>query len=166
MLRRDDIDRVYRSHGHVVWRRARAILASEDDARDLVQEVFRRLLENPSMFRGDSALSTFVYAMTTRLCLQRLRNRATRMRLDELHAPPPGALGGDAARATALRDILTHIPHELAEAAVYYYVDEMTHQEIAVVLGCSRRRVGDLLVRFHDEVGRLFTEPVALEEVS
>lgn len=166
MLRREDIDRVCRSHGHVVWRRARAILGDREEARDLVQEVFRRLVENPALFRGDSALSTFVYAMTTRLCLQRLRNRATRIRLDELHAPPPGDHGRDAARLTALRRILARIPDELAEAAVYYYADEMTHREIAIVLGCSRRRVGDLLARFHAKARRMVADPFPLEEVS
>jgi RNA polymerase sigma-70 factor (ECF subfamily) len=46
------------------------------------------------------------------------------------------------------------VPEELAQAAVYYYADEMTHEEIAEVLRCSRRHVGDLLERLHQEVGR------------
>jgi RNA polymerase sigma-70 factor (ECF subfamily) len=30
---------------------------------------------------------------------------------------------------------------------VYHYLDGMSHAEVAEVLGCSRRHVGDLLVR-------------------
>jgi MarR-like DNA-binding transcriptional regulator SgrR of sgrS sRNA len=31
----------------------------------------------------------------------------------------------------------------------------MSHQEIADGLGCSRRHVGNLLVRFHEQLDRL-----------
>ena len=42
---------------------------------------------------------------------------------------------------------LARLPEPLAQVAVYRYVDEMTHDEIARILGCSRRHVGDLLER-------------------
>ncbi len=36
--------------------------------------------------------------------------------------------------------------------AVYYYLDEMTQDEIAALLGCSRRNVGRMLARLHDQL--------------
>jgi RNA polymerase sigma-70 factor (ECF subfamily) len=45
------------------------------------------------------------------------------------------------------------MPDELAQVVVYAYVDEMTHQEIADVLRCSRRQVGNLLQRALELVG-------------
>jgi RNA polymerase sigma-70 factor (ECF subfamily) len=39
------------------------------------------------------------------------------------------------------------MPEELAKAAIYHFVDGLTHQEISEILGCSRRHVGDLLAR-------------------
>jgi RNA polymerase sigma-70 factor (ECF subfamily) len=39
------------------------------------------------------------------------------------------------------------LPEPLGHVAVYYYLDELTHEEIAELLGCSRRHVGNLLVR-------------------
>jgi MarR-like DNA-binding transcriptional regulator SgrR of sgrS sRNA len=35
----------------------------------------------------------------------------------------------------------------------------MTHEEIADLLGCSRRKVGYLLDRFHSRASRLITLP-------
>jgi DNA-binding transcriptional regulator LsrR (DeoR family) len=37
---------------------------------------------------------------------------------------------------------------------VHYYFDQMTQAEIAEVMGCSRRHVGDLLERFRREMER------------
>jgi RNA polymerase sigma-70 factor (ECF subfamily) len=47
----------------------------------------------------------------------------------------------------ALRELLVLLPDELARAAVYYYLDEMTYDEIAQTMRCSRRHVANLLKR-------------------
>jgi DNA-directed RNA polymerase specialized sigma24 family protein len=39
------------------------------------------------------------------------------------------------------------MPEPLALVAVYYYVDELSHAEIARIMGCSSRHVGNLLER-------------------
>jgi RNA polymerase sigma-70 factor (ECF subfamily) len=51
-----------------------------------------------------------------------------------------------------LRGILRDLDEQLAYLAIYRFVDEMTHAEIAVQLGCSRRHVGDLLVRLEEKL--------------
>jgi RNA polymerase sigma-70 factor (ECF subfamily) len=48
---------------------------------------------------------------------------------------------------TLLRQTLALLQPEAAQAAVYYFLDGMTHEEIAHVMGCSRRHVGDVLDR-------------------
>jgi RNA polymerase sigma-70 factor (ECF subfamily) len=147
-----ELENAYRDHGHMVLRRARRILGNEEEARDIVQELFTQLARGRG-FEGRSSVTTFLYAATTNLCLTRIRNEKTRARL--LAARPPA---GEAAAATAearvtLAELLGELPRELADVAVYYHADEMTQEEIAEVLGCSRRRVGDLLARLHAQVG-------------
>jgi RNA polymerase sigma factor (sigma-70 family) len=154
------IESLYRAHGHVVLRRARSLLGSEEDARDVVQEVFASLVRYPAQFRGESSMTTWLYAATTNGCLNRLRNRRTRARLLSERPPAPAAGGPPRAESAAiLKDLFAHIPEELAHAAIYYYADEMTHDEIATVLGCSRRHVGDLLERLRAHVERQEVSP-------
>jgi RNA polymerase sigma-70 factor (ECF subfamily) len=47
------------------------------------------------------------------------------------------------------RRILARVPEDLASVAIYYYFDQLTHAEIAELIPCSRRQVGNLLERFH-----------------
>ena len=41
-------------------------------------------------------------------------------------------------------EILARLSEDEAALAVYLYCDELTHDEVAGLLGCSRRHVGDL----------------------
>lgn len=153
-----DVGALYQSHGHVVLRRARQILGNEAEAEEALQEVFISLVKRPDQFQGRSALSTFLYGMTTNLCLNRIRNRKNRQRLLDVHVKPmtEQSKPSPAEKMTLLRQLLVKVePPELAEVATYYYMDEMTHAEIAEVLGCSRRHVGNLLDRFHEAAEKI-----------
>jgi len=144
-----DVEDWYRRYGHSVLRRARQIMANDDDAGEILQEVFATLVARPDQFDRRSAPSTFLYAMTTHACLARLRDRKNRTRLiDEQVRPWSSELDPRSPDAAAIvRGELARLPEQEARAAVYYHLDGMTHAEIADVLGCSRRHVGDLLER-------------------
>jgi RNA polymerase sigma factor (sigma-70 family) len=59
-----------------------------------------------------------------------------------------------------VRDLLVKLPRDQASAAIYYHLDGMSHHEIAEVLGCSRRHVGDLLERIRAQVRQLVEEAI------
>jgi RNA polymerase sigma factor (sigma-70 family) len=141
---------IYVRHAASVYRRALALLGSEAEAHEVLQDLFLGLLERPEQFRGRSQMSTFLYSATTHACLNRLRNQRNRARL--LREPsrtdtPPADDGAEAEQRVRVRQTLESLPEALAEVAVYYYVDELNQQEIADLLGCSRRHVGHLIER-------------------
>ena len=138
------IEQLYRSHGHVVLRRARILMGSEAEAQEALQEVFASLLHEPDAV-GTSAAG-WLYRATTHFCLNQLRNRRTGARLLEAAAPHV-AVGASAEMLAEVRSLLSRLPSEVAAAAVYHHVDGMTHTEVAELLGCSRRQVGYLLER-------------------
>ncbi len=147
------LDQLYRSHGSAILRRARAMLGSETEAQEVLHDVFASLLQNPGQFRGHSSIMTFLYRVTTNAALQRLRNHRTRQRLLERHLDPERDVLAQGQEAhSELRELVRRLPEDLAQLAVYYYLDEMTQDEIASVLGCSRQWVGKLLVRLHEHV--------------
>ncbi len=107
------------------------------------------LLREPHLYEGRSSMTTWLYRVTTNMCLNRMRNHKTRQRLLEAHvAPVVHEAHQDGADAWAVvRQFLDRMPEDLVRVAIFYSVDGMTHQEIAEVMGCSRRQVGNLLER-------------------
>jgi RNA polymerase sigma-70 factor (ECF subfamily) len=143
-----DVETLYRTYGPMVLRRARAILGEEQAARDAMQEVFVRVLGGAEAFRGEASPTTWLYRMTTNLCLNTIRDGARRADLlaerwivdEKLDAGHEGRL--------TVRRVLHGLPDELREIAVYYFVDQMNQDEIAELIGVSRRTVGNRLDEF------------------
>lgn len=146
------IDGLYRSYGPGVLRRARSLLGSEQAAWDALQEVFVRVLHNLDVFRGESSPMTWLYRITTNYCLNLLRDSARHKTRIRQHGLVLSAVDPDdpELRLTLLQ-VLHRMPDELCEAAVYHYLDRMTHEEIAEVMGVSRRTVGNHLKAFRDK---------------
>jgi RNA polymerase sigma-70 factor (ECF subfamily) len=158
----DDVATLYLQYGASVVRRAAQILRSGDDAQEILQDVFARLLARPELMDRARDPSTFLYAVTTNACLNRLRDQRHRARLVEREVRPwqhDVAPGSSQDRAIVL-DLLVKLPEDEASAAIYYYLDGMSHLEIADVLGCSRRHVGNLIDRVQARVRRLVEEAI------
>jgi RNA polymerase sigma-70 factor (ECF subfamily) len=139
----------YRTHGHHVLRRALRLLGNEADAGDVMHEVFLSLLDDPTQFEGRSSLTTWLYAATTNRCLNRLRDGRLRLRIvsERGETMPVASSIHHIEDAVQLRQLLTQLPADLATVAVYYFGEQMSHDEIASVLKCSRRHVGNLVER-------------------
>lgn len=139
----------YARYGSIVLRRARTLMGNATEASEVLQDVFLALHEKPDQFRGQSSIVTYLYSATTHCCLTRLRNEANRRRLRAQHVPDPEDDTGAArvAPETALfaRRLLAQLPDNLAQVAVHLAVDGMTQDEIAAAMGCSRRRVRELI---------------------
>ena len=145
--RRRSISKLYQSHGAIVLRRAYRITGSHDEAKDVLQELFRRLVERPESLDGARNQVAWLYGATTHMCLNRIRDHKNRERLLQERRPPEHAHEPSAEGVALLRQALESLPDDLGSVLVYYYLDQMTHAEIASMMDCSRRHVGNLLER-------------------
>lgn len=153
---------LYRQYGASVSRRAFQILRNADEAQEMLQDIFARLLERPELAQRARDPAAYLYAITTSACLNRLRDRKNRARLVEREIAPwrnDLASGSSQDRAMVI-ELLVKLPDEEASAAIYYHLDGMSHHEIAEVLGCSRRHVGHLIERLEARVRTLVDEAV------
>jgi RNA polymerase sigma factor (sigma-70 family) len=145
--RPDEREELYRKHAAGAYRRALRLIGNAADASEVVHDVFVSLFES-STHSQIGHMNAYLYGAVTHACLKRLRTRRTRARID---TERPLALdshpGTQAESALIARATLASMPEELAQVAVYYYLDELSHREIADVLGCSHRHVGNLLQR-------------------
>lgn len=155
-----EVEELYRRYGPTVLRRARAILRDEHAARDVLQETFLLAIQERS-FRGEASPMTWLYRITTNLCLNRIRDEGRRSELlaargEELEEARPA----DAEGKTTLAQLLRNVPDELREIAIYRWVDHMTQEEIAAIVKTSRRTVGNRLEEFR----RLAQEAAGVRE--
>jgi RNA polymerase sigma-70 factor, ECF subfamily len=134
---------LYGRYGSLVYRRALRMLGDAHAARDVCQEVFLRLLRCPPDFTQSSPVN-WLYKVTTNHCLNQIRDEQRRRKLLKTHAAYPP----EAEPHSSLSLLLHGFPEELQEIAVYYFVDEMSQEEIAGLLGISQRTVSNRLAAF------------------
>ncbi len=144
---------IYRSCAPQVHRRALQLLRDGDEALDVTQEVFERVLLGRHGDADPEGLVLWTYRVTTNLCLNRLRDRRRRAALLRTHSEsvPVGRAETGQARVEAGRTLAVMAegaPKRELEAFVYCHVDGMTQEEAAQVLGVTSRTVRNLLVRF------------------
>jgi RNA polymerase sigma-70 factor (ECF subfamily) len=70
-----------RSHQDYAFALAFRMLTDEDEAQDVVQETFIRVWKNLDQYDTAQKFTTWLYAIVSRLCLDRLRSRSRSHRL-------------------------------------------------------------------------------------
>ncbi len=147
----------YERYGKVVLGRARTLMGDRDAANDALQEVFLRVISSELHILDEPAPTSWLYRVTTNLCLNRLRDERRRKQLvaerdEQGEGGHEGAAPDHLEARTLVLEILRRVPAELQEVAVYRYVDEMTHDEIAALIGVSARTVGNRLIAFRNKM--------------
>jgi RNA polymerase sigma-70 factor (ECF subfamily) len=120
-----------------VYRVALRMLGSEADAQDAAQEAFVRAWRGLGRFRRESAVSTWLYRIVTRRCLDLLAARRDTQPLEAA----PAELGGDPAEAAERRERLRavtgaigRLPAEQRAALVLREFEGLPYDAIAEVL--------------------------------
>ncbi len=146
---REETARLYRELGPAVYRRCLRLLGDREAARDATQEVFVKLLRDVKRLQQRDTALPWIYRVATNHCLN-LRRNARRRGEEELE---PGLEVvqrpeiGYPDRQLAQK-VLSRFDSATQAVAVGVFVDGMEHEEVAAVLGISRRTVSRKLERF------------------
>jgi RNA polymerase sigma-70 factor (ECF subfamily) len=152
--KREEIAALYSRYGAQVARRCAYLLKDDEAAKDATQEVFVKVMRAIETFRAESSPLTWIMSIATHHCLNQLQAKRApwhqRYRLAFLHqsetAQRPAAEAIE--RAELVRRLLGRLDTETQRVAVHYYVDEMTQDEIAVLLGRSLPTIRKRLSKF------------------
>lgn len=152
-MTQNELTELYRKYGPMVLRRIRRFYPG-DEAEDVLQEVFMRVVAKEGSFKGQSQISTWLYQVTTRYCLNRRRNEGRRRELREEHGTFDWSPNTTHARQEAeafCAQLWRSVDAELMQIGMHHYVDGMSHNEIARVMGVSRRTIGNRLEQLKTE---------------
>lgn len=145
------MEELFRRYSSSVFRRARAILGDGEAAQDATQEVFLRAMNARSELAKVSSPIAWLYRVTTNLCITRIRETERRRLL--LRQSQPSTVAAPEPQVDVvltLHAVLREVPDELQEIAVCYFVDHMSQDEIAELVGLPRRTVSYRLQQFRE----------------
>lgn len=150
-------DDIVRLHRREVYRVARGILGSHEDADEAAQETFVRAWRSLAGFRGQSRLATWLVRIVVNVARTMLRRRAREAVLREparLHDPrvTPDERIDRARLRDRLRWAVAGLPGRQREVVVLKVFSAMTHREVADVMGITE---GAVKAHLHQAVGSL-----------
>lgn len=128
-----------RIHGGAIGRMCMALLGSQSDAEEMVQETLLAAHRGIASFRAEGTVRSWLFAIARRQCAQRLERSR---REPELRAVPDAIADGDPAdafavqrRARAVRAALAQLKPSEREALVLRYDAGLDYREIAAACG-------------------------------
>ncbi|MHC4930669.1 MAG: RNA polymerase sigma factor [Planctomycetota bacterium] len=151
---------LYERFRNSVFNVALRIVGDHDSASDVLQDVFLVLFRKIHRFKARSVFASWVYRITVNTSLDHLRRRRRGPTLTSSNAlldPAPDT--GDMSlpeRRVALRDLEHHVQLALMTLSdrlriviVLRYLEGLSYQDIADILGCSIGTVKSRLNRAH-----------------
>jgi RNA polymerase sigma-70 factor (ECF subfamily) len=153
------VDRLYRA----AW----ALCGSREDAEDLVQETFARVLARPRVLRGDDELYYLMRVLrNTFLTSRRTASRrpVTVATLEDVAAADPKPMGQPerALEVHELYDTIAALPEDFRLALVAVDVLGLSYREAARALRVREGTITTRLFRARKQIaGRLLQQPAA-----
>jgi RNA polymerase sigma-70 factor (ECF subfamily) len=163
-------EELVRAYQHRVFGVAVRMLGNGAEAEDVAQEVFFRVHRAIGEFRGDARLSTWLYAIASRLCLTRLgagerrfgrEGEETLARLANGHADAdPGASLEKSELEVALHRAIAELPEDRRIVVVLRDLEGLAYEEIAAALelplGTVRSRLHRARMDLKEKLERFF----------
>lgn len=143
---------LYTAYGGSVYGRCRYLLKDATKAEDATQEVFARVLQQPESLRTQGSPLAWLMKVATHYCLNQLRAERAPWRRwferDERARSEADGGAGTMETRELVRTLLSRVDLETQAAVVHYWVDGMTLEEVAALVGRSVPTVRKRLERF------------------
>jgi RNA polymerase sigma-70 factor (ECF subfamily) len=151
---------------------AARMLSDADEAEDVAQEVFIKAYRSLDSFRGDALFSTWLYRITTNLCIDRMRAKKRRPQqaysLDEPYDKEDDKGGREIADFSGeptrevereelrrrVREVMAEMPEKMRTILIMCDMQGMAYEEIAKVLDCPLGTVKSRLFHARADLGR------------
>jgi RNA polymerase sigma-70 factor (ECF subfamily) len=130
-------------------------------ASDVSQQIFLKLMTTIGQFRGDSAFTTWLYRLVVNACTDEQRKRrrflpfGESMPMNRIEDRRPQEK--DYAKleiADSVQAAIKELTPKLRMPILLKYVEGLSYEEIAAVLGCSKGTVASRLNRGHQSLAR------------
>jgi len=156
-------ERLIESYQQGVFNLACRMINNHDDAADIAQEAFIKVYLSISKFKGNSKFSTWIYRITTNVCLDEIKKRkkTKAFSLSENIETDDGEISREIEdvsanvednlerkeRNRAINDAIAKLPENHRAVIVLRDINNMSYEEIAAALNCSEGTVKSRISR-------------------
>ena len=156
-----ELAKVYEKYGYFVLRIAREILRQEEDAQDAMHETFVKFWRYSDQIRNKNDYVGALKRTAISCAIDLLRSRKRQGRYRESWLDVRESLHSE--HKKQFHEILMNkeivaslfravrVDQTTLEMVYFYYMDDMTLEEVATTTGFSRRAVGMKLERFRSQ---------------
>ena len=130
-------------------------------AEDVTQQIFLKLFTAIRQFRGDSEFTTWLYRLVVNACLDERRRRKRWLPWGEAvtttnpSTRKPQEQQFDRLEVTAaVREAIAELKPNFRLPILLKYIEGLSYDEIAVVMGCSKGTVASRLNRGHSQLAK------------
>ncbi len=150
-------DEIVAAHRWEVYRVARRILGNHEDAAEATQEAFVRAWKGLRRFRGEAQLRTWLVRIALHSALSLRARRDGQQPLPDAGQAPEASGGAEEEllrreRETRLRLAVAELPPRQQQVVWMKIFAEMSHAEVAAVMGLSE---GAVKAHLHQAVANL-----------
>jgi len=151
-------DVIVERHRRSVYQICYRFVGNDEDASDLSQETFVKAWRGLRAFKGQAQLSTWLYRIAVNTCLNRVQAKGLSTEaiehdaFEDTTADDPGARVLRDERARAVRRAIAQLPNKQRATLILRSYQDLSHREIAAVLGSS---VGAVKANFFHALSNL-----------
>ena len=169
MSKKENFKKLLAEYQNKVYNQAYRMLGNHEDAEESTQDIFLNIYRSLDNFRGESKISTWIYHITSNVCISRLRKKQLDTRsfdepfgedgatlaemIPDTGADPETLLESEETAGT-VRAQVRKLPPEWAMAISLCHFDELSYEEIADVMEIPKATVATYIHRGRKQLAR------------
>jgi RNA polymerase sigma-70 factor, ECF subfamily len=155
-------EQIVRRHQTFAWNIVYRYIGNREDAEDLAQDAFLKLLAAAPRYRPTAAFRTYFSRIICRLCLDHIHKKRP-ITPDDLPdcediSPLPDLIVIGEERASAVRRALSTLPPNQRLATILRYYEDYSYKDIAAAMDTTEKAVERLLARARASLGSILKD--------
>lgn len=162
-------EELMQAHEGRIYAIALRMMGNRDDALDCAQDAMVRIYRAMGAFKGQSALTTWIYRITMNTCLDELRKRKTHRAtsLDTLvesgwsptdNGDTPEEHGLRVEKQNALNEAIQSLPDDMRAAIILRDVKGYSYEEIATTLDANVGTIKSRISRGREKLREILSK--------
>ena len=164
-MTKEEFENIYRQHYAKMYRLARTMLYDVDESKDVVSDIFARLLRDCDRPQKDKMEGYLMTAVRNRcrdvLCHKSVRERAEKLLLQESMQSHTTPLNDDDRLERLMQFIEAELPPLSQQIFRLRFLHEMSYEEVAQAAGVSKVTVYNHLSQSVQRIKEYFQQQTA-----